>query len=638
MALIDVLPTFRVNLALSQYLTIITGPNIGYVFTGRVTPWADEIDPPDPSLFSTSDYVETRLNMVSLRRLYAGLNILPGIRTIRWTEGKTYAFYDDKPSDDGISLYDKDYYVFTKDSHIFKCIWNNFGKPSTVEPFLTQNITQILDTPDGYRWKYLHTVSELDQHLYNTKKYIPLRSFVDPTFNNGGVIGGVIEDQGSGYLGGGDGIISLLPSNFVGPGSGASGFIIIRKGKIVYVTITSPGSGYDKTTKIVFDGDPPNNKLVALEALVLEFDFNLGSVFSYASMTAAGIEHCIINNRGAFFDPNNTTITFDGDGVNATGEVVLKSTTILSDITIVDRGQNILSADILITSAFGINAKARIKNIQSGRVSEVEILNHGEGFNAASNDVQISLINIVSVPGTTAIPPVLIPRLETSFVIDKINMINPGTGYRTVTAKVNGGKLSNIRPIISPIFGHGGFLPGELFSTSLLVYAPFEFEGDFGGMSGDFPIGNDLRQFGLLLAPLNKGGAPIVDPTATACYVFKLDSIENMTLDSIWTHPDDPQLRLRLVSTRTNKTGPTSFEYYAYFNSIGFSDPVINQSAQNFTDAIIQESNGLNFKNVLSITDQEVNPFSGRLIYLENRPPYSRSDSSIEIIRGAISF
>jgi hypothetical protein len=162
----------------------------------------------------------------------------------------------------------------------------------------------------------------------------------------------------------------------------------------------------------------------------------------------------------------------------------------------------------------------------------------------------------------------------------------------------------------------------------------FEFEGDFDGTIGDFPVNNDVRQVGILANPMNKNGLHLTTFSANACYNFKITNSSNMEQDSIWTTPDNPKIQLRLVSVREDFMG----NKYAFFNSIGFVDPITDVNNISFTDTIILQSNLSVIKTVLSITEPEIDAFSGNLIYLANRSPYTRSDTQLELVSGVIRY
>lgn len=67
------------------------------------------------------------------------------------------------------------YYVVTPQMNVYKCIGNNGGGISTVQPtsILTAALPAALS--DGYIWKYMYTISTLDQEQFYTSNWIPVR-------------------------------------------------------------------------------------------------------------------------------------------------------------------------------------------------------------------------------------------------------------------------------------------------------------------------------------------------------------------------------------------------------------------------------------------------------------------------------
>ena len=55
------------------------------------------------------------------------------------------------------TLYDATFYVLTTARNVYKCLDNNNNATSTVEP--TGTSTTILTTADGYKWKYMYTLT-----------------------------------------------------------------------------------------------------------------------------------------------------------------------------------------------------------------------------------------------------------------------------------------------------------------------------------------------------------------------------------------------------------------------------------------------------------------------------------------------
>jgi hypothetical protein len=105
------------------------------------------------------------------------------IPRVFWTTETVYTEYDHR-----VDLTDKNFYTIVPseseqgDYHVFKCLKNNYGSPSTVKPtfsfsFLEQN--RLYETLDGYVWKYMFTVPySLVRKFGNTSFFPILRSSI----------------------------------------------------------------------------------------------------------------------------------------------------------------------------------------------------------------------------------------------------------------------------------------------------------------------------------------------------------------------------------------------------------------------------------------------------------------------------
>lgn len=67
-------------------------------------------------------------------------------------------------------------YVMTNDYHVFKCLDNAGGAKSTVKPLKPLVAPYIFEGADGYRWKYMFTVSGFEIENYLTDEWIPLKT------------------------------------------------------------------------------------------------------------------------------------------------------------------------------------------------------------------------------------------------------------------------------------------------------------------------------------------------------------------------------------------------------------------------------------------------------------------------------
>lgn len=103
-------------------------------------------------------------------------DIAPVIRNIPYTSNKVYTMYDDSDS----TMFANDFYCVVDESsfkHVYKCLDNNLGAQSTVEPSFSHVVgsnTTIYQTSDGYRWKYMYSINEINYDKFATDAYVPV--------------------------------------------------------------------------------------------------------------------------------------------------------------------------------------------------------------------------------------------------------------------------------------------------------------------------------------------------------------------------------------------------------------------------------------------------------------------------------
>ena len=206
-----------------------------YLFIGRSYNWNDttagavaekyagvstvsDFSPPNP-VDSFDELSEIYDDMIAIKRVTRS-DVSEVIRRRVWQTGVVYDMYkhdygtvingQPKISATGQSkLYDSQFYVMNKDFQVYKCIYNGQdpdvnqnGKVSTVEP--TGTSTSIFTTSDGYKWKYMYTISISDYIKFVSSDFIPVRR--DTSVQNAAVDGAIhqalITNRGTGLTNG----------------------------------------------------------------------------------------------------------------------------------------------------------------------------------------------------------------------------------------------------------------------------------------------------------------------------------------------------------------------------------------------------------------------------------------------------
>jgi hypothetical protein len=136
-------------------------------------------------------------------------DVIPVITNKRWSANTIYEIYNDKDRE----LIEKDFYVITNENKVYKCIYNNNGLPSLIEPSHIE-LGFPPQESDGYRWLFLYELTNEQMLKFSTEKFIPIveninvrRSAID-----GAIFNITVEANGSAYPAD-SGLISTVPGN-----------------------------------------------------------------------------------------------------------------------------------------------------------------------------------------------------------------------------------------------------------------------------------------------------------------------------------------------------------------------------------------------------------------------------------------
>lgn len=151
-----------------------------YMGIGKHSSWDDDSNPPTPE-DSVGYHNTTKSNLLALKKVSAD-TISLAVPRIDWTADTQYTMYDH----DSVEEIIPNGYILTEGNNqfnVYKCINNTDWKDaavgvqpvkSTVKPTGTPT-NSIIETGDGYAWKYMYSV-DLDASLkFLTKDYVPVK-------------------------------------------------------------------------------------------------------------------------------------------------------------------------------------------------------------------------------------------------------------------------------------------------------------------------------------------------------------------------------------------------------------------------------------------------------------------------------
>ena len=255
---------FRIHNA-EQFLESFTetSPNVYYLGIGKPQPFTTNTRPDgrtenggsDTIPLTPADSVGEEFysydDLLAIKKILSS-NVSTVIPRRNWTTGTVYDYYrhdygnritgttTTQTADSGATnLYDATFYVVSSNFNVYKCLDNNNGAASTVEPTGVSN--NILTTSDDYKWKYMYTLSAAQQSNFLSTDFMAVAT--NGTVSGAAVDGAVnivkIKTAGSG---GSDGTYSSIPIR--GDGSSGQVEVVISSGAIDSISVTTPGSGY----------------------------------------------------------------------------------------------------------------------------------------------------------------------------------------------------------------------------------------------------------------------------------------------------------------------------------------------------------------------------------------------------------
>jgi hypothetical protein len=269
------------------------------------------------------------------------------------------------------------------------------------------------------------------------------------------------------------------------------------------------------------------------------------------------------------------------------------------------------------------------RNAVPGALNIIKIINGGTGYISNGNSNSAFIITVAGDGAEANITA----RIQ-SGTFTGLNILNGGFGYSTANLIINDtgvtGANAEFEIVYPPQNGHGSDPVFELGASHVMISV--ELDDDEGGkiptISGDEKL--DYRQIGILrnprLFPTTAAFAndsvyatttriTVTAPSSGNKYnldetVYQGISLEEATFSGVVVHWDEDSKVLHLNETR---------------GIANLSNNIIGNTTGTETIALLKE-------------DTEVAPYTGRLLYLDNRAKVVRNDQQSELIRLVIEI
>ena len=577
-----------------------------FIFIGKVSEWLDassvniDANPPTPT-----DTVEnTEYNhwddMILAKRVTSN-DVSHVINRYNWTSGTVYDQFDSQDS----SLYSKPFFVVTEDFNVYKCMYNNHGAQSTVMPSSINTSAGVSETTaDGYKWKYMYSISAADALKFITTSFIPVKRLRTNDFTNLGANAGEIADDGSNQWeienSATDGSIDVVVRNASGNGAGYL---------FTDAEVTSSALG-GATPDLTLDFTNYGGVNPAQDTLA-------GS-WLYVSSSATG--------QGMLAEisaHNGTTFTLDANTGNLGSQA--GDANYQFDLTLALAGGDVVKiGPKVIVNGDGSGALVYATGANTSGIVDMFVANTGSGYHVAN----------LSVTQTNA----------------------------TITT------AADFRPVLSPVGGHGYNMVEELFGFNVMLNVRLEgSESNTFTVSNDFrkiglvrdpvqsadatqlyvseladqttriKIGSTIASSAdyyvadqQVIGSLSGATAFVVDYNNTA------DANSAGTLGSGSDPQVYPELRVTEITRGGNSTAgfdgvPGSFQIGERIMRVTAGDP--NGVA---TDPVTAANDATSSNVVFEKPDMK--KYRGDILYVENRSPVSRASDQVEDIKLIVQF
>lgn len=308
-----------------------------YLVIGRQIPWNTGTEiVPSPGQTPNQIFEYYRRSIAAKKLTYNNASFVIPRRD--WTTGTVYRQYDCACNLMDIYM---DFYVKNSDDQVFKCLFNNNGVPSIHEPSLSLSSTSLeepyLKTNDGYKWKYMYTISSVQKQKFMTSEWMPV--YYDKFVRSNAVDGSIdiiqITNSGNNYTSGSvQDIITVI-----GDGTGA-----VLKANVSSGTLFLSGTANVSNISIEVVGT----------GTLFQKEISVGTSITLNEETKTVIQ---VN--------SNTSILVDSVFEHSNNNIAAtKSGGNIIDVVIQDRGKNYTQAQLVFVDTnggIGTGANATVK-------------------------------------------------------------------------------------------------------------------------------------------------------------------------------------------------------------------------------------------------------------------------------------
>ena len=164
-------------------LRAVDTPHNYYVGIGRSEEWNATETVPAP-IDTPSVIRDVTARMQSIKKVEGTSYVIP---RFNWTSGTVYTAFNDNVD----AIPSNSYYVLTEDNQVYMCLQQGrtaAGVPveSVVKPAIV-DLTKPFKTADGYKWKFLYSISAARANKFLSSNFVPIENILATRHDSSGI-------------------------------------------------------------------------------------------------------------------------------------------------------------------------------------------------------------------------------------------------------------------------------------------------------------------------------------------------------------------------------------------------------------------------------------------------------------------
>lgn len=310
-----------------------------YIGAHRSTSFPNDIAPPAPDTSMSGTHYQLYDELIFGKKVNTS-DVVHMIRYIPWVSGTVYDMYDNLMQDPS----NKNFYVVSQEAgsyHVFKCLGNNGGSPSTSQPLRSEVEPEddFYRKADGYEWKYMYSITSTQWQKFATTDSIPVFENAAVTANAvaGSIDTIILENPGSRYA-------SYAIGNIKESAVNGNNLIFSLESDVM--TLSSNSGFYENCSLYIDEGAG---------------DGEIRTVIDY--FTSGGERRVLIDRPFDTLPARNSVfkiaprVIIAGDGENALARTEANTSTgEITEVIVINRGKNYTYADVEIVGNTGFAA------------------------------------------------------------------------------------------------------------------------------------------------------------------------------------------------------------------------------------------------------------------------------------------